>query len=308
MSENFLIVFKKSRTILPFFFSLLLFAFLTGCGLMDSPVIDPKGPIATAQRDLLFAAFLLMLIVLIPVFAMTLFFSWRYRENGGKGQHRPKWSSSSLIETFVWLVPIAIIICLSYLTWTYTFKLDPYRALESDNPAVNVQVIAQDWKWLFIYPDYGIASVNELAFPSNTPLSLEITSDTVMNSFMVPALGGQIYAMAGMTTRLQLLADENGSFTGRNTQYSGDGFSDQHFQAVAMTDDEFEAWITARKQAINILDGATYLKLAAPSVAHPVEYFSSVTPNLFGGLIAKYTSRTCPGDDESIRMICQENK
>jgi cytochrome o ubiquinol oxidase subunit II len=308
MREKFMVVFKKNKSKLLFLFSLLFFASLTGCGLMDAPVIDTKGPIASAQRDLLFAAFLLMLIVLIPVFAMTIFFSWRYRENGGKGQHRPKWSSSSLIETFVWLVPIAIIICLSYLTWTYTFKLDPYRAIESENPAVNVQVIAQDWKWLFIYPDYGIASVNELAFPSNTPLSLEITSDTVMNSFMVPALGGQIYAMAGMTTRLQLLADDNGSFTGRNTQYSGDGFSDQHFQAVAMTDEQFEAWIAARKLSKNTLDGARYLELAKPSVAHPVEYFSDVVPNLFGGLIAKYTSRTCPGNSESIRLICQENK
>ncbi|MEH6524442.1 MAG: ubiquinol oxidase subunit II [Sneathiella sp.] len=303
-----MVMFEKVRTGLSVLFLCLLAASLAGCGLLDSPVLDPKGPIATAERDLLFAAFCLMLIVLIPVFAMTLFFSWRYRENGGKGQHRPKWASSSLIETFVWLVPIAIIISLSYLTWTYTYKLDPYRALESDKPAINVQVIAQDWKWLFVYPDFNIASVNELAFPSNRPLSLEITSDTVMNSFMVPALGGQIYAMAGMTTRLQLLADENGSFTGRNTQYSGDGFSDQHFQAVAMTEQDFDAWVAARKQSSEILDGARYVKLAAKSIAHPVEYFSNVVPNLFKGIIAKYTSRACPGDSENIRMICQEGQ
>ncbi|MEH6546906.1 MAG: ubiquinol oxidase subunit II [Sneathiella sp.] len=308
MGRHSTVMFEKVKTGLPVLFLSLLAASLTGCGLLDSPVLDPKGPIATAERDLLFAAFCLMLIVLIPVFAMTLFFSWRYRENGGKGQHRPKWTSSSLIETFVWLVPIAIIISLSYLTWTYTYKLDPYRALESDKPAINVQVIAQDWKWLFVYPDYNIASVNELAFPSNRPLSLEITSDTVMNSFMVPALGGQIYAMAGMTTRLQLLADENGSFTGRNTQYSGDGFSDQHFQAVAMTEQDFDAWVAARKQSSEILDGARYLKLADKSVAHPVEYFSNVVPNLFNGIIAKYTSRACPGDSENIRMICQEGQ
>jgi cytochrome o ubiquinol oxidase subunit II len=308
MGDHLLVVIKSGKYRFSVLFLILFAASLTGCGLMDSPVLDPKGPIATAERDLLFAAFSLMLIVLIPVFAMTLFFSWRYRENGGKGKHRPKWASSSLIETFVWLVPIAIILSLSYLTWTYTFKLDPYRALVSDRPAIKVQVIAQDWKWLFIYPDYNIASVNELAFPSNRPLSLEITSDTVMNSFMVPALGGQIYAMAGMTTRLQLLADENGSFTGRNTQYSGDGFADQHFQAVAMTEQDFDAWVTARKQSAEKLDGTRYLKLAAKSVAHPVEYFSSVVPNLFKGLIAKYTSRACPGDEENIQMICQENR
>lgn len=286
----------------------LLATLLTGCGLLEGPLIDTKGPIATAERDLLFAAFCLMLIVVIPVFAMTIFFSWRYRENGGKGKHRPTWASSSLIETIVWLVPIAIIVTLSYLAWTYTYKLDPYRSLKSDVPAINVQVIAQDWKWLFIYPDYNIASVNELAFPSNRPLSLEITSDTVMNSFMVPALGGQIYAMAGMTTRLQLLADENGSFTGRNTQYSGDGFSDQDFQAVAMTEQDFDSWVAARKQSTEQLDGARYLKLAAKSVAHPVEYFSNVVPNLFKGIIAKYTSRACPGDSDSIQMICRENQ
>lgn len=299
---------RSSKSRYPVLILVLLATSLTGCGLLEAPVLDPKGPIATAERDLLFAAFCMMLIVLIPVFAMTLFFSWHFRENGGKGKHRPKWASSSLIETFVWLVPIAIIVSLSYLTWTYTYKLDPYRALESEKPAINVQVIAQDWKWLFVYPDYNIASVNELAFPSNRPLSLEITSDTVMNSFMVPALGGQIYAMAGMTTRLQLLADENGSFTGRNTQFSGDGFSDQHFQAVAMTEQDFNAWVTARKQSTEKLDGARYLKLAAKSVAHPVEYFASVVPNLFKGIIAKYTSRTCPGDGESIQMICQEGR
>ncbi|USG61943.1 ubiquinol oxidase subunit II [Sneathiella marina] len=308
MGEYLLGGFKNGKSRISALFLVLLAASLTGCGLMDAPVLDPKGPIATAERDLLFAAFCLMLIVLIPVFAMTLFFSWRYRENGGKGKHRPKWASSSIIETFVWLVPIVIIISLSYLTWTYTFKLDPYRALESDKPAINVQVIAQDWKWLFIYPDYNIASVNELAFPSNRPLSLEITSDTVMNSFMVPALGGQIYAMAGMTTRLQLLADENGSFTGRNTQFSGDGFSDQHFQAVAMTEQEFENWVAARTQSPEILDGTRYRKLAAKSVAHPVEYFSDVVPDLFKGIIAKYTSRDCPGDSESIQLICQEGR
>lgn len=268
--------------------------FLTGCGLNTAPILNPKGPIAQTQRDLLFTAFGLMLIVVIPVMIMAVWFAWRYRASGGKGKYTPDWSYSAKIDAVFWLVPAAIIVALGYLVWTYTHKLDPYREIAGSGTALEVQVVAQDWKWLFIYPEYGIATVNELAFPSTRPLALKITSDTVMNSFMIPALGGQIYAMAGMTTQLHLLANEPGTFAGRNTQYSGDGFADQHFVAVAMTDDEFGVWTQKAKRSQRALDAGAYAKLAMPSISHQVEYYSGFEPGLFETIIAKYAPRSGP--------------
>ncbi len=268
---------------------LLPLLLLAGCGLNSAPVLNPKGPIALVQRDLLFTALGFMMIVVIPVWLMAALFAWRYRSGGG-GKYTPDWTYSAGIDAVIWLVPAAIIVILGYLVWTYTHRLDPYREIESSQQPLQVQVIAQDWKWLFLYPDYGIASVNELAFPSGRPLSLTITSDTVMNSFMVPALGGQIYAMAGMTTRLNLLADAPGEFRGHNTQYSGDGFPDQHFMARALSDNDFAAWIETARQSPNPLDAQAYAELAKPSIGHPVEHYSGFEPNLFHTILAKYAA------------------
>jgi cytochrome o ubiquinol oxidase subunit 2 len=174
------------------------------------------------------------------------------------------------------------------LLWRSTHKLDPYREIASSAPPLDVQVVAQDWKWLFIYPEQGVASVNQLAIPVGRPISLRITSDTVMNSFYVPALAGQIYAMAGMQTRLQMLADQPGKFVGRNTQYSGGGFSDQFFEVVAMPPAEFDAWIARAKQAPAKLDPPTYGKLAEKSRLNPITYYSAVEPRLFDQIIEKY--------------------
>ncbi|MEP3274913.1 MAG: ubiquinol oxidase subunit II [Stappiaceae bacterium] len=281
---------------------------LSGCGLSEAPLIDTKGPIATQERDLLFTAFGLMLIVVVPVFVMTAVFCWRYRASGGKGAYRPEWSSSMKIETVVWLVPACIIAVLGYLVWTYTHKLDPYKKLASDGSSFEVQAIAQDWKWLFVYPELGVASVNELAFPSNRPLSLKITSDTVMNSFMIPALGGQIYAMAGMTTRLNLIADEPGNFRGRNTMYSGDGFSDQHFQAIAMSDEDFASWTNKVQSAPQSLDASTYANLVKPSIANAVTYYSSVEPSLFEKIVRKYAAHECSGQTQVGQYICRGSR
>lgn len=258
-----------------------------GCGLSEAPILDPKGPITLAERDLLFTAAGAMLIVIIPVFLMAFLFAWRYRA-GGKGRYRPDWCYSLPIEAVVWLVPMAIIATLGTLLVEATYRLDPYKAIDKSKPPLEVQVVAQDWKWLFIYPEQQIASVNELAFPSERPLSLKLTSDTVMNSFFIPALGGQIYAMAGMQTRLHLIAEAPGRFAGRNTQYSGRGFADQHFQAIATTPDDFDAWVDKVRQAPNALDVNNYRALAAPSIGHPVTYYSAVEPGLFDSIIAKY--------------------
>ena len=261
-----------------------------GCDLTQIPVLDPKGPITLAERDFLFTAILLMLVVIIPVFVMTFLFAWRYRSSNSKASYTPDWCYSGITEAIVWLVPAIIVTVLSTLLWSKTHHLDPYKPLHASAQPLEVEVVAQDWKWLFIYPEQGIAVVNQLVFPSQTPLSLKLTSDTVMNSFFIPALGGQIYTMAGMQTRLHLLADAPGRFTGRNAQYSGSGFSSQHFQAIATSPEKFEAWVAQVKQSPDKLDTATYRALAAPSSNHPVTYYSAVEPNMFQAIIAKYVN------------------
>ena len=169
----------------------------SGCGLTQAPILDPKGPIALAERDILFRALAIMMIVVIPVFAMTFWFAWRYRASNKRARYEPDWMSAK-IDAVIWIVPALIVISLGVHVWLYTHALDPYRPLQSSAKPLDIQVVAQDWKWLFIYPAQGIATVNELAFPSEVPVRLRITSDTVMNSFFIPALAGQIYAMAGM--------------------------------------------------------------------------------------------------------------
>ncbi|MFI5001703.1 MAG: ubiquinol oxidase subunit II [Reyranellales bacterium] len=259
-----------------------------GCDLRFSAILDPKGPIALAERNLLFDAFAVMLVVVVPVIVMAIFFTWRYRSSNREARYTPAWSYSGRIDAVVWLVPALIVVVLGVLLWRGTHKLDPYRPIDASLQPLEVQVVAQDWKWLFIYPEQDIAVVNQLAFPSRRPLSLRITSDTVMNSFYIPALAGQIYAMAGMQTRLQLLADAPGTFVGRNTQYSGGGFADQHFEAIAAEPADFDAWVAKARQSSDRLDAATYAKLAERSRRHPITYYSTVEPNLFDTIIGKY--------------------
>ena len=252
-------------------------------------VLNPKGPIADAERGLLIDAFSVMLIVVVPVIVMALLFAWRYRASNRNARYAPTWAYSAKIDAVVWLVPALIVIAVGILVWRSTHKLDPYREIASDVPPLDIQVVAQDWKWLFIYPEQGIAVVNQMAIPAGRPISLRITSDTVMNSFYVPALAGQIYAMAGMQTRLQMLANAPGKFVGRNTQYSGGGFSDQFFEVLATSPADFDAWVAKAKQAPAKLDAAAYAKLAEKSRLVPIAYYSAVEPRLFDSIIAKYT-------------------
>jgi cytochrome o ubiquinol oxidase subunit 2 len=262
--------------------------FLGGCS--DMLLLDPRGPIGEAERFLIIMAFVLMLIVVIPVFVMVFWFSLRYRASNTKATYTPKWDYSAKLDWVVWLVPIAIVTVLAYLTWTRTFQLDPYKPIESDVKPVRIEVVSLDWKWLFIYPDYNIASVNQLVFPTNVPLSLRLTSDTVMISFFIPQLGSQMYAMAGMQTRLHLMADEPGTYAGQNQEFSGRGYADMHFKAIAVSREQFEAWVQNTRQSLDKLDPARYKKLAKPSVGHAVMYFSSVKPGLFDLIIRKYQS------------------
>ena len=256
--------------------------------MMTASVVDPKGPIILAERNLMFNATAIMMIVIIPAFLMTALFIWRYRGTNRKARYTPNLAYFWPVEVVIWGVPAAIILWLGIHLWHNTYELDPYNAIDPSVKPLKVEVIAQDWKWLFIYPEQDIAVVNELVFPAGRPLSLKITSDTVMNSFMIQALGGQIFAMAGMQTRLHLLADEPGKFWGRNVQYSGAGFSDQQFRAIATTNEDFDAWVEKVRGAEEKLDTATYEKLLKPSQKVPVTYYSDYEPNLFDTIIAKY--------------------
>jgi len=260
----------------------------SGCGVLTSPDLDPKGPITLAERQLLFDGVTIMMIVILPVFIMAALFCWRYRGTNRGARYTPNLAYYWPIEILVWGVPAAIIIWLGFHLVPGTHRLDPYKPIDAGVTPLQVEAVAQDWKWLFIYPEQNIAVVNELVFPAGQPLAIKITSDTVMNSFVIPALGGQIYAMAGMQTRLHLLADEPAEMWGRNVQYSGTGFADQQFRAIATTKDEFDAWVAKAKAASATLDATAYETLAKPSSKVPVTYYSGVESDLFDRIIAKW--------------------
>ena len=264
----------------------LLLPLLGGC---DFLLFDPKGPIAAEQMDLIIFSFLIMMIVVIPVFIMTIGFAIKYRANNEKSRYTPDWEHSSLIEVIVWSVPLVIIIILAIITYRTSFSLDPRKALESDKETLRIQVVALDWKWLFIYPEQEIAVVNELAIPVDQPVEFLITSDTVMNSFFVPQLGSMIYAMAGMENQLHLLADEEGVYRGMSANYSGFGFSGMKFDAHALNDTNFDQWVNKVKGSPDVLTKDAYLKLTTKTKDHPVEYYSSVNPLMFNRIIERYT-------------------
>jgi cytochrome o ubiquinol oxidase subunit II len=261
---------------------------LSGCGLMHAPVLDPHGAIALTERDLLFTAAALMSIVIVPVWVLTAWFAWHYRAANAKARYMPEWSYSAGIDAVVWLGPAVIVACIGYLVWVYAHRLDPYKTIAAAAAPIEVDVVTEDWKWVFIYPEQNIAAVNELIFPSERPLALRLTADTVMNSFYVPGLGGQIFVMAGMRTRLNLRADGPAEFVGRNMQYSGAGFSDQIFAVRATTQSQFDAWVAAAKRSPDSLNLTTLTDLEKPGSNVPTHYYSSVAPDLFAAIIAKY--------------------
>ncbi|WP_026042627.1 cytochrome o ubiquinol oxidase subunit II [Pantoea sp. A4] len=262
---------------------------LSGC---DSALLNPKGQIALEQRSLILTAFGLMMIVVIPAVFMAVFFAWKYRASNTQAKYSPNWSHSNKVEAVVWTIPILIIIFLGVLTWKSTHALEPSKPLVSDVKPVEIDVVALDWKWLFIYPEQGIATVNQIAFPANTPVNFKITSNTVMNSFFIPTLGSQIYAMAGMQTKLHLIANEPGTFDGISANFSGRGFSGMKFKAIATKDDaEFQQWVATVKAAPNTLTTMDdFKKVAAPSENNPVEYFSQANPELFKQVVDQFMS------------------
>lgn len=262
---------------------------LTGCELA---LFDPKGPIAEEARSLIIISVVLLLIIIIPVLFMVLYFPYKYRKGNKSAEYKPNWEHSTKIEIVVWTVPTLIVAALSYVTYMTSHSMDPRKPLEGitgSEEQLVIQVVAMDWKWLFIYPEQGIATINEISIPVGTPVSFKITSDTVMNSFFIPRLGSQIYAMAGMENRLHLRADEPGTFRGVSANYSGFGFSGMKFAVHATDQAGFDAWVAKVKDSPKTLTDESLHQLQIKSKDHPVEYFSTVSDQQFKELIEKYT-------------------
>lgn len=251
-------------------------------------VFNPKGIIAFAERDLIVTAVLLMLIVVIPVFILLAVFAWRYRASNTRAKYTPDWHNNEILEIVWWTIPTLIIITLGTITWKSSHELDPFKPLVSNVPPVSIQVVALDWKWLFIYPEQGIATVNFVQFPKDTPVNFSITADAPMNSFWIPQLAGQIYAMAGMGTKLHLMASEEGEYAGLSSNYSGAGFSGMKFVAKASSQEEFDTWVNMVRQAPASLSEYEYRELAKKSRNNPVTYYSSVKEGLYDSIIMKY--------------------
>lgn len=251
-------------------------------------VLNPKGTIGAQQRDLMFIAVGMMLLVVIPVFIMTFVFAWKYRASNDRAKYEPEWDHSRAAETLWWAIPFAIIAVLAGIAWVTSHTLDPYRALASDVKPMRIQVIAMEWKWLFLYPDQGIATVNDVHLPVNTPIDFQITSDAPMNSFWIPQLGGQIYAMSGMSTSLHLAADEPGVYRGSSANISGKGFAGMKFTATAQSSDEFERWASTLKRKDIPLSSDAYTHLAEPSQNVPPLYYSNFQDGLYDTIIMKY--------------------
>jgi cytochrome o ubiquinol oxidase subunit II len=256
---------------------------------LDIPVLDPKGMIGQKESDLIYTSCLLMLIVVVPVFVFAGFFAWKYREGNIKARHEPDWEHNYIAEYCWWGVPVVIIAILAIITWKASHDLNPFSPLqESDKKPLVIQVVALNWKWLFLYPEQGIATINFVQFPEKTPLNFEITSDAPMNSFWIPQLGGQIYAMPAMRSKLHLIANEPGTFRGASANISGVGFAGMMFTAKATSQDDFMQWVHTVKESGHTLTSEEYEQLVLPSQYHPITYYALMEENLFDQILMKY--------------------
>lgn len=268
-----------------------LAAIVYGLRYLDIGTIDvlvPMGEIAQKEADLFWISTWLMLIIIIPVFIASILIAWRYRAGNKKAKYDPNLENHNLTEVVWWTLPCIIVTILSVLTFKSCHELNPFKPIESSVTPLKIQVVALQWKWLFIYPDHNIASVNLVQFPKNTPLNFEITADAPMNSFWIPQLGGQIYAMPAMRSKLHLIAHEEGTFNGSSANLSGKGFAGMMFQAKACTDEEFHAWVQEVKQSPNVLSAQTYETLAEPSEYNPAKFYLLQAEELFNSIIMKY--------------------
>jgi cytochrome o ubiquinol oxidase subunit II len=281
-------VLKRFRVLL-----VLPAALFAGCNMV---LLHPAGAVAAQQGHLIVVSTILMLLVIVPVIVLTVLFAWRYRKPNSEATYAPDWDHSTQLELAIWAVPLLIIIALGAVTWINTHTLDPYRPLRprnaghpvaADTKPLTVEVVALDWKWLFIYPEQGIAVVNELAAPVDVPITFKITASSVMNSFFIPALAGQIYAMPGMQTELHAVMNRAGDYDGFSANYSGAGFSDMRFKYHALSAGDFEHWVQAVKAGGQTLDREGYLRLERPSEHDPVRRYATVADGLYDSILGR---------------------
>ncbi|MDB6061430.1 MAG: cyoA [Verrucomicrobiaceae bacterium] len=274
---------------------------LAGC---NPILLNAPGDVAAQQGKLIVDSTFLMLLIIVPVIALTLLFAWRYRASNREAIYKPDWDHSTQLELIIWAAPLVIIIALGAMTWISTHTLDPYRPLdriaankpvpEGVKPLV-IEVVALDWKWLFLYPEQNIATINEIAAPVDRPIQFKITASTVMNSFYIPALAGQIYAMPGMETQLHAVMNTAGDYEGFSANYSGAGFSGMRFRFHGLSDADFDAWVAKSRADGNTLSRADYLQLEQPSSNEAVKHYASVAPDLYKAILNRCvdTSKMC---------------
>jgi cytochrome o ubiquinol oxidase subunit 2 len=267
-------------------------AILSGC---SEGVLDPQGPVADAERQILFNSLGIMLAIVIPTILATLGVAYWFRASNKRARYLPDFTYSGRLEVLVWSIPAMTVILVGGVAWVGAHDLDPRKAISPAVKPVTVQVVSLDWKWLFILPDQGIASVNHLTVPVGTPISFELTSSGVMNSFFIPQLGSQIYTMSGMATHVQLQADHPGTYRGLSAQFSGDGFADMRFTVDAVPAQQFEQWVTTTRNSGPVLDAQTYADLAKPSEAVAPFSYRAVARGLFNQIV----SSGSPSDDPS---------
>lgn len=276
---------------------------LAGC---NAVLLSPSGDMAVRQRDLIIIATCLMMLIIVPVITMTLVFAFRYRETNKEATYNPDWDHSTTLELGIWAAPLLIIIALGAVTWVSTHQLDPYRpltfiddkrAVTPDTKPLVVEVVAMDWKWLFLYPEQGIATVNEMAAPVDRPIAFKITATSVMNTFFVPSLAGMVYAMPGMETKLHAVINKAGVYDGLSANYSGEGFSHMRFKFHGLSDGDFDKWVQQVKSGGTALSKDAYVKLAEPSERVPVQRYASVEPDLYKQILNRCVlGGTCMAD------------
>ncbi|MCJ8138391.1 ubiquinol oxidase subunit II [Falsirhodobacter halotolerans] len=274
-------------------------------------VLAPAGDVAAQQRDVLVISTLLMLLIIIPVIALVIYIAWKYRASNQDAEYDPKFHHSTRLELIIWAAPLLIIICLGALTWVGTHLLDPYRPLdriskntpiEADYQPLRVQVVAMDWKWMFIYPEEGIATINELAVPVDRPVEFSMTATSVMNTLYIPAMAGMIYAMPAMETKLNGVLNNEGVYDGFSAHYSGHGFSHMRFKAHAMQPGDYDAWVEQVRAEGSVLDRAVYTEVERPSEAVPVTYYSTVEPGLWHAILNRCVNGTRMCMDEMMAL------
>jgi len=277
-------VFRKLGAVL----SIALLLVLTGCSSEQYFVLDPKGPIASAQKDLILITVLICTVIAIPVFIITAVIVWRYRDRPNrKASYTPEWEHSTKLELTWWGIPIIAIIILAVVTVNYTYKLEPSYAIQSDKEPIEIQVTSLDWKWLFTYPEQGIATINYVQMPVDTPVRFKLTSDMAMNSFWIPSLGGQLYTMSGMAMTLHLLADEEGVYYGSGANFTGEHFAQMTFDTNVTSQEEFDAWVDEVKATATALTEEDVQKLKEQGT-HEVAQYSSFPENVFYDIMMQY--------------------